>query len=225
MQRLLNRSVLLEAVYGGRGNVENGIYPAGLYGYDPDLPDIPYDPEGAKELLAEAGYPNGFDLTVSVNSASTRWELSVLRIAASMWEKAGIHAEIDVIDESEFMSLRKSGRLECYTAQWMADYNDPDNFIYTFFGNWENTSFRSLCYPDKDVMKRVRLARAIADPDERIKEYRELQSKIVQDDAAWIPLYSRLRYYVSSERLEGVQASWNGSVKNNYRELSIADGE
>lgn len=74
-------------------------------------------------------------------------------------------------------------------------------------------------------MKRVRLARAIADPDERIKEYRELQSKIVQDDAAWIPLYSRLRYYVSSERLEGVQASWNGSVKNNYRELSIADGE
>jgi ABC-type transport system substrate-binding protein len=216
---------LLEAVYGGRGNVENGIFPNGLYGYDPDLPEIPYDQEEAKRLLAEAGYPNGFDLTVSVNSSSTRWEMSVLRLAASMWEKTGIRTTIDVIDESEFMSLRKSGRLACYTAQWMADFNDPDNFIYTFFGDSENTTFRSLCYPREDIMKRVRLARAIPDADERIQEYRDLQSIIVQEDAAWIPLYSRLRYYVTSERLEGIQASWNGSVKNKYREMSISDGD
>ncbi len=221
MQLALNRPMLLSAVYGGRGNVENGIFPHGLYGYNPDLPEIPCDPEQAAALLAEAGYPDGIDLTVSVNASSTRWEMSLLRLAASMWEKAGIRAEIEVLDEAEFMRLRKSGQLACYAAQWMADFNDPDNFVYTFFGNEENTAFRSLCYGNEDVMNRIRLARTISDPDERIAEYQQLEQLIVQEDAAWIPLYSRERYYVTSERLHGIQSSWNGSVKNQYREMTI----
>jgi len=225
MQMSLDRAMLLQAVYGGRGSVENGIFPHGLYGFNPELPEIPCNPERAKELLARAGYPNGFDLTVSVNSASTRWELSVLRLAASMWEKIGIRAKIEVLDESEFMRLRKSGALACYTAQWMADFNDPDNFIYTFFGNRENTTFRSLCYPRESVMDRVRSARAIQDPEDRVREYQALERFIVQDDAAWIPLYSRERCYVTSERLEGIRASWNGSVKNMYREMSVSGGD
>ena len=221
LQLSLHRSMLLSAVYGGRGSVENGIFPHGLYGFNPDLPAIPYDPEEAKALLAEAGYPDGFDLTVSVNPSSTRWEMSVLRLAASMWAKIGVRTTIEVISESEFMRMRKSGSLACYTAQWMADFNDPDNFIYTFFGNRENSVFRSLCYPKEDVMERVRLARSIADPEERLSEYRELERVVVQEDAAWIPLYSRLRYYVTSEGLKGIQASWNGSVKNKYKEMTI----
>ncbi len=223
MQLSLNRAILLTAVYGGRGSVENGIFPHGLYGFNPELPDIPCDPEAAKRLLIEAGYPEGFDLTVSVNSSSTRWEMAVLRLAASMWDKIGIRAHIDVINESEFMRQRKNGKLACYTALWMADFNDPDNFIYTFFGDRENTVFRSLCYSREDVMERVRRARAITDPEERIREYRSLENTIVQEDAAWIPLFSRLRYYVTSKRLRGIQSSWNGSVKNMYREISIVE--
>ncbi len=225
MQLAIDRPVLLAAVYGGRGNIENGIFPHGLYGYNPDLPNIEYDPEEARNLLAKAGYKDGFDLTVSVNSASTRWELSVLQMAASMWESVGIKTTIDVIDESDFISRRKSGELACYTAQWMADFNDPDNFIYTFFGNSHNTTFRSLCYPKEDIMNRVQKARTILDPKKRISEYQDLERIIVQEDAAWIPLYSRMRYYVTSKRLEGIQASWNGSVKNKYREMSIKSDE
>lgn len=221
MQLALDRSALLSAVYGDNGTIENGIFPHGLYGYNPDLPEIPYDPEEAAGLLAEAGYSDGFDLDISINSSSTRWELSVMKLAASMWEKIGIRAKINVIDESEFMSKRKSGELACYTAQWMADFNDPDNFIYTFYGNEHNTVFRSLCYPREDIMLRIQKARTISDKDKRIKEYQDLERIIVQEDAAWIPLYSRQRNYVTSERIEGVQASWNGSVKNKYREMTI----
>jgi ABC-type transport system substrate-binding protein len=225
MQMALNRSSLLTAVYGDSGYVENGIFPHGLYGYNPELPEIPYDTEAAAKLLADAGYPDGFDLTISINSSSTRWELSVMKLAASMWEKIGIKATIDVIDESDFMRMRKSGELACYTAQWMADFNDPDNFIYTFFGNTTNTIYRSLCYPREDVMERIQNARGISDSKERIQEYQDLERIIVQEDAAWIPLYSRQRFYVTSERLDGIQASWNGSVKNKYREMAILYNE
>lgn len=221
LQLALNRTVLLDAIYSGLGCVENGIYPHGLYGFNPDLPEIPYDPDEAAELLAQAGYADGFDLTFSVKASSTQWELSLATIVANMWEKIGVRTTIKVVEEEAFMRLRKSGCLACYAATWTADYNDPDNFIYTFFGNRENTTYRSLCYPDEAVMERVRKARTITDSNARLQEYRDLERLIIQDEAAWIPLFSRQRYYVTSERTEGFRVSWNGSVKNNYRHMSV----
>ena len=70
-------------------------------------------------------------------------------------------------------------------------------------------------------MDRVGVARSILSEEKRLAEYRELERIIVQEDAAWIPLFSRLHYYVAGERLEGFRTSWNGSVKNNYRYMSV----
>ncbi len=223
LQLALNREALLGAVYSGRGNVENGIFPHGLKGYNPDLPEIPYDEAQARALLEEAGYGEGFDLDVSLKSSATQWEMTLLTQAVSMWEKAGIRARLNVVEESEFMQKRKAGQLTCYAATWTADYNDPDNFIYTFFGTPANTSFRSLCYPDQAVMDRVCKARGIVNPEERLREYQDLERKIVQEDAAWIPLFSRQRYYVVSERVEGFCSAWNGSVKNNYQYFGVKE--
>ena len=219
LQLALKRTTILDAIYSGRGTVENGIYPHGLYGFNPELPEIPYDPEEAKALLEQAGLPEGFELTLSVNASSTGWEKSLLELVASMWKEIGVKATVEILPESEFMRLRKSGKLACYTALWTADYNDPDNFVHTFFGNRENTTFRSLCYDNEEIMKRVRDARTIQDSELRLKEYQDLERIIIQEDAAWIPLFSRLRYYVASEQLGGVKSSWNGSVKNRYCDI------
>ena len=54
LQMSLDRQMILDALYSGRGTVENGIFPHGLTGYNPDLEPIPYDPEAAATLLAEA---------------------------------------------------------------------------------------------------------------------------------------------------------------------------
>ena len=70
-------------------------------------------------------------------------------------------------------------------------------------------------------MQRVNAARKILDPDMRIQEYRDLEQIIVQEDAAWVPLFSRYYIYVTSERTENVRAAWNGSVKNMYRFVHI----
>ena len=223
LQLGLNRALLLDAAYSGRGYLENGILPHGVYGFNPDLPEIPFDQDRARALLRQAGYPDGFDLTFTVSAASSLGETALIRTAASAWEKIGVHTDIRLLPDSEFMSLRKSGELACYSATWTADFNDPDNFFYTFFGDGENTRFRSLCYPREEIMERVRDARTIADPEARIGEYRELEEIIVQEDAAWIPLFSRQYTYVTSERLEGFRSSWNGSVKNMYREMSIRE--
>ena len=223
LQLALNRQMLLDAVYSGRGDLENGIFPRGLKGYNPDLEEIPYDPDAARELLAEAGFPDGFDLVFSVKSSSAPLEREMVRMAASMWEKIGVRTEIEVLEESAFMDRRKAGRLACYTATWSADYDDPDNFIYTFFGNAENTRFRSLCYQNEANMKRVRDARSIPDDEARMQEYQSLEKKIVQDDAAWIPLYSRRHYYVLGDRLEKFCVSWNGWYTTSFRKMELKE--
>jgi ABC-type transport system substrate-binding protein len=147
------------------------------------------------------------------------------RMIAEMWKKIGVNASVVVMDSSEFMDLRKKSGLACYAATWIADYNDPDNFIYTFFGDREKTNGRSLCYPDEDIMARVRKARTITDPDKRIAEYRALEKKIVQEDAAWIPLFSREKIYVTTERLDGFTTAWSGTFYEKLPDMSIKEPE
>ena len=221
LQYSLDRQLLLDAVYGGRGVVENGIYPHSLIGFDPDLPEIPYDKDRAAALLAEAGYPDGFTLEVGMRPTSTAYEVSLVRAAASMWKEIGIETDINVMSENEFMKKRTEGSLACYLGTWAADYYDPDNFIYTFFGSAEKTKYRSLCYSDESVMRRVRDARSMLDEEERIKEYRDLERKIIQDDAAWIPLFSRTRYYVTNSRVSGFRTDWNGYIEECYKYYSV----
>ncbi len=225
MQLALNRPLLLDAIYSGRGSVVHGIYPQGLYGYNKNLEEIPYDPEAAAELMTESGHAGGFDLEIGVKASATQFEMDLIRLAASMWSEIGIRPQINVMTDKEFMDLRTTGRLPCYSAMWTADYNDPDNFVYTFFGNDRNTVFRSLNYSDEEVMKRVRDAKAIGDPRARIREYRDLEKKIIQEDAAWIPLFSRQYVYVTSERVTNLDASWNGSVKTRYRDITVREAE
>lgn len=223
LQLALDRSTLLEAVYNGLGKVENGIFPHGLYGFNQDLPQIPFDPSEARRLLEEAGYADGFDLKFSVKSSSTEREMALADNVVKMWGDVGVRATVDVVDEDEFMRLRKGGELACYAATWTADFDDPDNFISTFFGSSANTKNRSLCYPKEDVMGRVVGARAIVDPEKRLKEYQDLERLIIQEDAAWVPLFSRTRLYVTSERLDGFTHAWNGSVKNVYSKMAVSD--
>ncbi len=225
LQLALDRQTLLEAVYAGEGKVENGIYPHGLLGFNPNLEPIPYDEEQAKSLLVEAGYADGLDLVVSLRATTTERQRELMDMVKAMWEKVGARTSIEVLSESEFMSQRKSGKLACYTATWAADYDDPDNFVYTFFGSKENTTNRSLCYTNEDVMKRVRAARSIVDEKERIKEYDDLERIIVHDDAAWIPLFSKTRHYVISDRLQNFTVSWNGWFETSYKYMSIKDSQ
>ena len=221
LQMSLDRQMILDALYSGRGTVENGIFPHALKGFNPDLEPIAYDPAGAAALLAEAGYSEGFSLEIQVNASAGRAVRDLMTIAASMWKKIGVKANIRILPESEFMEMRTTGAATCYTATWSADYNDPDNFIYTFFGSADNIVYRSLNYPDKEVVKRVQGARAILDEGERLQEYAALERKIIREDASWIPLFSHTHIYVTGDRVDHFETAWNGSSQPTFRKVTL----
>ncbi len=221
VQMSIDRQAILDALYGGRGDVENGIFPHGLIGYNPDLPAINYDPEAAKALLTEAGYADGFTMEIGADASASDTTTMALEIIKDQLQEVGINAEIKNYDESTWLDTRKAGDMGSFMSTWTADYNDPDNFIYTFFGGEDKTKMRSINYPDTEVMARVQAARAIVDVDERLAEYKALEEKIIQEDAAWVPMYSRQHLFAVSKRTQGFQVSWNGLSDVNFYPISV----
>lgn len=223
LQLALDREALLMSTYSGRGEIENGIYPHGLIGYNEELPAIPYDPDKAAELLAEAGYPDGFELEITVDDEDTYYCREIMELASSMWEKIGVRAKITELEKNRFMELRGDGKIACYASKFSVDYNDPDSIIYIFYGNKEMSKSRSLCYSDEDIMNRVNDACVIVDDVERLKEYRELEKIIVQEDCAWIPLFSNEHYFAVNKRVKNFRVSWNGWTNTQYRDIVIEE--
>lgn len=207
----INRQEIIDSLLGGVATVENGIYPRGLIAHSNDLPQLKYDPEEAKSLLAQAGYANGFDMEIAVDSSASDSTRTVLEVMAAQLNEVGVNPTIKNYDESTWLATRKDGTLGSYMSTWTADYNDPDNFIYTFFGNENNTKMRSINYYDKSVMDRVSAARIIIDNDERIKEYQDLEKRIVSEDYAWLPMFSKEHYYAVSKNIEGFKPNWAGT--------------
>ena len=223
VQMSIDRQAILDALYGGRGQVEQGIFPHGLIGFNPDQEEIKYDPEAAKALLAEAGYADGFDMEIAADSSASDTMTMALEIVSDQLAEVGIRAEIKNYDESTWLETRKSGELGSFISTWSADYNDPDNFIYTFFGNEEKTRIRSINYPDTEVMERVAKARTIVNENERLAEYKALEEKIIHEDAAWVPMFSRLHLFAVSKRVQGFAPLWSGLSDQLFYNISLSE--
>lgn len=223
VQMAIDRQAILDALYGGRGQIEHGIFPHGLIGFNENQTRIEYDPEGAKALLAEAGYPDGFTMELAADSSASDTVTMSLEIIKEQLAAVGINAEIKNYDAATWLETRKSGELGSFLATWTADFNDPDNFIYTFFGNEEKTKLRSINYPDTAVMERVAKARAIVNDDERIAEYQALEEKITHEDASWAPMYSRTHLFAVSKRVQNFVPVWSGIGDQFFYGISLSE--
>ena len=207
----LDVDTLIAALYNGDAARENGVIPSGVWAHNDHLEGFAYDPEGAKSLLKEAGYEEGqitFELSVDSTSADTIQ--LVAQNISQMLDKAGIKANVKNYDHAAWLDLRSSGKMAAFIARWGMDYNDPANIMYTFFGTAENTLHRSLNYPDAEIIARVAAAPSIVDDEARKAEYQALEKKLIQEDAAWIPLYTDLHLFCLGSRVESFTPQWAG---------------
>lgn len=222
IQMAIDRQTILDTVYNGDGTLVDGIYPKGLIGFTDDNQGwLTYDPEQAKSLLAEAGYADGFTMEIAADNSSSDSTLLVIQIVQQYLAQVGITAEIKSYDPASWLDLRKSGDMVSFVSSWTADYNDPDNFIYTFFGTPEKSKVRSLNYFNTDAMSRVAAARGIVDDDERLAEYAALEKQIVEEDAAWVPMFSRSHLFVKGDRIASFTPHWAGYSDTQYINVTL----
>ncbi len=211
VQLAINRQKIIDELYDGEGTLVDGIYPRGLHGFSEENQGwLKYDPEAAKRYLKRAGKDVRARIELAADSTSGMRELNLLNMIRQDLQAVGLEVSIVSYDPESWMYLRTHGKLMAFCSVWSADYNDPDNFIYTFFGSREKTLRRSGNFAEKDVMNRIVRARTIRDDDERMAEYAALESLLIRDKALWVPLFSTNHLFVLGDRVKSFVPFWAG---------------
>ncbi|MGA1845189.1 MAG: ABC transporter substrate-binding protein [bacterium] len=219
-QMAIDRKTILERMFAGRGKLENGVMPRGLICHNPEQEPIEYNPERAKALLAEAGFPEGVEMTIVQVSGWLPKFADINEIVQAMGKKAGFNVTIRQIDQAAYYATRATGKVGSYLQSWSADFNDPDNFFYTFFAE-QGTVVRSLNNHNPRVFEALDRARMMDDTRKRCALYRELERVIVHEDAAWVPLFSLDHTYVVQSRVKDFTVPWNGWSDMSYYQVDI----
>lgn len=221
LQMAVDRQTLIDTLYQGSGTPAGGIYPCSMSCYNEALPPIPYDPSAARALLSEAGYPDGFSMTIASKSSDSDASKELLQILQAQWEEIGVHVTIEQMDEASWYDIRSAGELPMYKSSWWGDFNDPDNFIYNFFSS-ESTKARSFHYKNEDAIRRIEAARHMTDEAKRMEEYKELEKIVIQEDAAWIPLVHPEKIRVVQPRVKGFLPHWAGWGDCSYYSVELS---
>ncbi len=177
----LDREAYVRDVFQGLGTPTYSFIPPGFPGYQPDLRLWEFNPEKAKQTLAEAGYPNGQGLPeirltysgTARNNARFEW------VANQFKQNLGIDVILDPIDPTAFAAATKDNPPQMFSLGWCADYPDPQNWISLFQTNGLLSARVNYSNPQLDEL--VRQADVEQDPVRRAELYAQAQRILVED--------------------------------------------
>ena len=211
IQYAINRQRIIDEVYGGYAVITDGIVPKGLTGYSEEMQGwLEYDPQKAKDLLKEAGIRRGDTIELAVSSTADTAIQEFTALIQEDLNAVGLNAVTVVYDQDSRLYMRRNGQIMAYQFQWLADYNDPDNFFYTIFGSTDITKKYSSNYADEETINRIIRARNILDLGQRISEYNDIEKKLVIDDAVWVPFFASKHIFVKGDRINSLTPYWAG---------------
>ncbi len=164
----LDTAAIVKAVYGDLGTPANGLFSDQIFG-QVKLGPIKRDVAAAKQLLVEAGYPNGLKTEITVPEAQTTHDM--LEIAQAQWKEAGIDVKITTFDQATMKERSAAGQTLFGRSNLTVQTGDPDNAM----GNW-NTTYGGVMQPnDKHIDELMEKGLGEFDATKRAAIYKELQ--------------------------------------------------
>jgi peptide/nickel transport system substrate-binding protein/oligopeptide transport system substrate-binding protein len=189
MNYAVNKEVIAKVVKNDTVNPAHSILPPGMPGYNSDLEGYPEDIEKAKELLKEAGYPDGLPGEYKIIYNTSDLHQRNLEAIQRNLKQIGINVKLVNMDWGTILDKADQGDFTLMRMGWIADYPDPDNFLYVLFhsnnvGSGANYSF----YQNKAMDKKLEKARKMDRGQKRLDLYQEIEAELM-DDAPWVPIY------------------------------------
>ena len=182
-----------------------GILPPGMPDYDQNLVGLPYDPVRARQLLASSKYaPTMPQVVLAVSGTSGHMD-SVTRAILSMIESnLGITVTVEQVEWSYFLRDMNERRYQIYSAGWIGDYPDSQNFLDVLFHS--QSSQNHMGYHNREADQLLEQARVEQDPAKRTTLYRQAE-RIIVNEAPWIPLTHGIQYTLVKPYVKGFRAS------------------
>jgi peptide/nickel transport system substrate-binding protein len=206
----IDKDAINKSLFQGLAVAMTSPLPEAQWGFDKSLKGYPYDPKKAKELLAAAGYPNGFETELlSYNSArgynSAGAELAVA--IQGQLEKVGVKASVRKQEMGAYLSEIRSAQKKyqgMFMVGWTGDNGDPDNFLDELFNSKRIPVTNAVRYKNDDVDKTLNEAQRVGDHAKRVALYSKAQKEIL-DDAPWIFINSLLQVRGARKEVKGYQ--------------------
>ena len=189
----INRQAIVQGLYGDFGQLADQHMPPTMWGRG-RVPAIPYDPNLAKKLLAEAGYPNGisFDFWyLPFNRPYFPQSKDIATAIASDLGKVGIRANLMTEDVATYLRDRNTNKFPIFMIGWIGDNGDPDDWLGYFFRKYDagNAYFS---YNNQTVLGLIGKASTLTDQAQRAQMYAQAE-QIIMADYRDIPIaYARL---------------------------------
>ena len=207
MSMAIDRQTIIDTINAGSGQTADAIIAPAVFGYY-STGVKEYNPTKAKELLAEAGYPNGFSTTLWVNDNQSRIEMC--QAMQAMLLEVGVQCNLEVLEFGSFISRTTAGDHDLAYFGWTTSSGDADYSYYslehsTQQGAAGNRSFLA----DPDVDKLIEEARSNTNEEERKELYKELAIKLDEINNN-IPVYYSSINVGANKKVEGFVMDANG---------------
>ena len=179
----INKKAIIESVYQGAGQSATNPMPPTQWSYDKNLKGASFDSDKAKALLAKAGYPNGFDITLWAMPVQRAYNPNA-RLMAEMiqadWAKIGVKAKIVTYEWGEYIKRAHAGEDDTMLIGWTGDNGDPDNWLGTLLGceAVNGNNFSKWCYKPFDDL--IQKGRVTSDQGARTTAYMQAQQIFAQ---------------------------------------------
>lgn len=190
LNHAIDKQGIIDAFYGGKAEAAKNPMPPSIEGYNNEIEDYSYDLEKAKELLAEAGYPDGFDMDLWAMPVARPYMpegMKVAEVIQASFAEIGVKAEIQSVDWATYLEKAAKGEFDAYMLGWTGDNGDPDNFLYTLLDK-DSIGSNNYSYYSNDELHHVLInAQKETEQDKRNELYKQAQ-EIIHEDAPWVPL-------------------------------------
>ena len=203
----IDRKAILDAVYLGAGQPAKNLIPPIVWSYNDAVQPWPHDPAAAKRLLAEAGYPEGFETDLWAMPVQRPYNPDARRIAELMQSdlaKIGVKARVVSYEWGEYRKRAQAGEHGMAQLGWTGDNGDPDNFFVPLAGcaaarsgggniaKWCNQEFEAL----------VNKAVTLTDQAERAKLYEQAQV-IMREEAPFFMIAHSIAFQPMRKEVTG----------------------
>lgn len=220
----VNWAALIPAFYGDYGQQAGSFQPPAILGSNPNIAPFEYNPDKAKELLAAAGLPDGFETEF--------WYIPVIRgyfpdskaigeaIAADL-AKVGIKVSLQTEDWGAYLEDRNLGKFPMWMLGWGSDNGDPDNYIGYHFAHPVGEPKEEDCYANDELAQLLIDGRTEADPAKREVIYQKAE-EIVRADVARIPVVWTTSTTVFRKEVQGYESV---VFRDWYEFLTVESGQ
>ena len=214
VRQALNYAVDVDAIIRdikkGAASPLSGFVTSQHYGYDPDTPVYPHDPDKARQLLADAGYSDGLNLTFDIPSTLPDEAPALTQLVVEQYEQVGISVDVVVHeDRPAYANMVREKNIQDACA-----FDSSPRSTYRVLREKLQSTLRGPWwqgYENERVNELIEQAAATVDVTEREAIYREVYA-IVRDDAPWIFLYNPTNYWGVGSRLRGWSPRSDGLI-------------